>query len=130
MSAVLKSCIKFKGLDSCLMSFSTEHDSKNKSLGRSSFNKSETKKSGLRVDEYKMPPIVDFDSNEAKQSDWDSIVCVHENLRLVTTWDFVKSTMGKHKLDHERFSTNEKQAISFSQAIATVIEFIFYFEAN
>ena len=36
------------GLDSCLMSYSLEHDSKNKSLGRGSYNKQETRKTGLR----------------------------------------------------------------------------------
>jgi U3 small nucleolar RNA-associated protein 21 len=97
------------GLDSCLMSFSTDHDSKNKSLGRASFNKLETKRTGLKLDEHKMPPIIDFASEESKQSDWDGIVCIHQGIRLATTWDFSKSTMGKHKLDHERFATNEEK---------------------
>jgi U3 small nucleolar RNA-associated protein 21 len=55
-----------------------------------------------------IPPILDFDSSETKQSDWDSIVCVHENLRMTTTWNYLKSTMGKHKLEHTRFKKNEK----------------------
>jgi len=46
--------------------------------------------------------------SETKQSDWDSIVCVHENLRMTTTWNYLKSTMGKHKLEHTRFKKNEK----------------------
>ena len=96
------------GLDSNLMSFSTDHDSKNKSLGRGSYNKQETKRTGLKLDQHMMPPIIDFSSNESKQSDWDSIICVHENLRLATTWDYLKSTMGKHKLDHPRFKENER----------------------
>lgn len=103
------------------MSFSTEHDSKNKSLGRASYNKAETRRRGLKYDEHKMPPIVDFDSNETKQSDWDSVVCVHENLRMVTTWDYIKSTMGKHKIDHERFKNNETV---YGNVIATVIYII------
>ena len=104
------------------MSFSTEHESKNKSLGRASFNKKETKKSGLKYDQYKMPSIVDFNSNEIKQSDWDNIVCVHDNLRMVTTWDFMKSSMGKHKIDHERFKSNEQL---YGSVIATVILIFF-----
>ena len=96
------------GLDSNLMSFSTDHDRKNKSLGRGSYNKQETKRTGLKLDQHMMPPIIDFSSNESKQSDWDSIICVHENLRLATTWDYLKSTMGKHKLDHPRFKENER----------------------
>jgi U3 small nucleolar RNA-associated protein 21 len=96
------------GLDSNLMSFSTDHDRKNKSLGRASFNKQETKRNGLKLDQHKMPPIVEFDSNEVKQSEWDSIICVHENLRMATTWDYIKSTMGKHKIENVRFKENEK----------------------
>ncbi len=89
------------------MSFSIDHDGKNKSLGRASFNKIETKKSGLKLDEHKMPPIVDFDSNETKQSDWDSIICIHQGIRLATTWDYIKSTMGKYKIDNDRFTSHQ-----------------------
>lgn len=105
------------GLDSCLMSFSTDHDRKNKSLGRASFNKTETRKSGLRFDQHMMPPIVDFSSNETKQSDWDSVICLHENLRVATTWDYARSTMGKYKLDPARFQENERL---YSTVVATV----------
>lgn len=105
------------GLDSNLLCFSTEHESKNKSLGRASFNKIETKKSGLKLDQHKMPPIVDFASSEAKQSDWDNIICIHENLRMATTWDIIKSSMGKYKIDHPRFKSNEK---FYSSVMATV----------
>ena len=58
------------------MSYSLEYDSKNKSLGRGSYNKQETRKTGLRLDEHK---------DEIKQSDWDNIVCVHQGIRLVCT---------------------------------------------
>jgi len=110
------------GLDSCLMSFSTDHDRKNKSLGRASFNKQETKRSGLKLDQHKMPPIIEFCSNDTKQSDWDSILCVHDNLRLVTTWDYIKSTMGKHKIDNQRFKDNERL---YATVTATVITHLF-----
>ena len=42
--------------------FSTVHDSYNKSLGRASYNKAKTKKSGLQHDEHCMPPVSDFAS--------------------------------------------------------------------
>lgn len=99
------------------MSFSTDHDRKNKSLGRASYNKLETRKTGLKLDQHMMPPILDFDSNETKQSDWDSIICVHDNLRLATTWNYIKSTMGKFKLENTRFTENEKL---YSNVTATV----------
>jgi U3 small nucleolar RNA-associated protein 21 len=112
------------GADSCLMAFSTIHDSRNKSLGRASFNKAETRKSGLRLDEHRMPPVIEFSSSEAKQSDWDGVVCVHENLRAVTTWDFVKSSMGKHRIDPERFKENERL---YGSTTATVSSNYFFF---
>jgi len=52
----------FTGEDSTLRCFSTEHDSYNKSLGRASYNKAKTKKSGLKADEHRMPAITDFAS--------------------------------------------------------------------
>lgn len=90
------------------MSFSSVHDSKNKSLGRGSYNKVETKRTGLRLDTQMMPPIIDFCSNEVKQSEWDSVICIHDNLRMATTWNYIKSTMGKYKLESPRFNEREK----------------------
>ena len=116
------------GLDSCLMSFSTDHDRKNKSLGRASFNKMESRRSGLKLDQFMMPPIVDFCSNEVKQSDWDGIISIHEDLRMVTTWDYVKSTMGKHKIDHPRFKENERLYANVSATV--IILRIFFINAN
>jgi len=98
------------GLDSCLMSFSTVHDSKNKSLGRASFNKVETKRSSLKFDTNLMPSVCEFTSSQVKESEWDGIVCVHENLRIATTWNYIRGTMGKFKLENERFRAGSKYA--------------------
>lgn len=48
------------GQDSTMRMFSTVHDKYNKSLGRASFNKSETKRSGLKLDQHAMPPVTAF----------------------------------------------------------------------
>ena len=104
------------------MSFSTVHDSKNKSLGRASYNKVETKRTGLKLDTQMMPPILDFCSDETKQSEWDSIICVHDNLRMTSTWNYIKSTMGKYRLDHQRFKEGEK---FYKNVTATVITHLF-----
>jgi U3 small nucleolar RNA-associated protein 21 len=106
------------------MSFSTVHDSRNKSLGRASFNKLETKKTDLKLDQHKMPPILEFDSNEVKESEWDGIVCVHDNLRLATTWNFNKTTMGKFKLEHSRFKENEKLYANVNATVSLIISFV------
>ena len=109
------------GLDSYLMSFSSVHDSKNKSLGRGSYNKVETKRTGLKLDTQMMPPIIDFCSNEVKESEWDSIICVHDNLRMATTWNYINSTMGKYKLENPRFKENEK----FYRNVTATVSLIF-----
>ena len=39
----------------------------------------------------------------SRESDWDGIAACHQATPLVTTWNYQKSTMGKHKLRHDRF---------------------------
>ncbi|ESO94510.1 hypothetical protein LOTGIDRAFT_215492 [Lottia gigantea] len=91
------------GQDSTLRSFSTIHDKHNKNLGRASFDKAASKHSGLKKDQYMMPPITDFTAESSRESEWDNIVSCHRGLTLTTTWNYQKSTMGKHKFKHERF---------------------------
>ena len=55
------------GQDSTLKSFSTIHDSHNKNLGRASFNKTESKRSGLKRDKHMMPPVTAFASGKNVQ---------------------------------------------------------------
>ena len=52
------------GQDSTLHSFSTLHESKNRSLGRASYNKKQSKKSGLKLDKYMMPPVTAFTAGD------------------------------------------------------------------
>ena len=47
-----------------MRSFSIIHDRHNKNLGRASFNKAETKKSGLKRDQHMMPMVTDFASGK------------------------------------------------------------------
>jgi hypothetical protein len=58
---------------------------------------------------------------EVKQSDWDSVLCIHQSLRMATTWDYIKSTMGKYKIDNDRFKQDENR---FSNITATVGFFV------
>ena len=43
----------------------------------------------------------------SRQSDWDSIAAVHRGEKVVTTWNYKRSTMGAHRLVHKRFSDPE-----------------------
>ncbi|XP_064624692.1 WD repeat-containing protein 36-like [Lineus longissimus] len=94
--------------DSTLRSFSTVHERLNRSLGRASFNKAKSKKTGLKLDQHMMPPITDFASEMSRQSDWDCIIATHRGLRVSTTWNYDRSTMGKYKPEHDRFSQSRE----------------------
>ncbi|KAL4237143.1 WD repeat-containing protein 36 [Mactra antiquata] len=95
--------------DCTMRSFSTLHDSHNKSLGRASYQKKSTKKKTLKYDQHKMPYVVNFVAEPTRQSDWDNVLACHRGLRVVTTWNYQKSTMGQYKFDHESFSEDANQ---------------------
>ncbi|GFQ91859.1 WD repeat-containing protein 36 [Trichonephila clavata] len=91
------------GRDSTLRSFSTTAHCLNKSLGQASYNRKAAKRTGVRNDTKKMPPILDFCSESTREKDWDNIAAVHLHTKVVSTWSFNRSTMGENKLLHQRF---------------------------
>uniref|UniRef100_A0A8D0HH66 WD repeat domain 36 n=1 Tax=Sphenodon punctatus TaxID=8508 RepID=A0A8D0HH66_SPHPU len=95
------------GQDRTLQSFSTVHESFNKSLGRGSINKKKSKKQGLQYDTRALPPITTFASEIARQSDWDGIIACHQGCIICTTWNYQKTSMGVHKLQPKTFSKNK-----------------------
>lgn len=97
------------GQDGSLQSFSTVHDRFSKSLGHGSENKAKAKKAGLRSTSLRLPPIVSFASEIARQSDWDGIIACHQRKLSCTTWNFVRSTMGAYKLKPPNFINSEPQ---------------------
>ncbi|KAH9489302.1 WD repeat-containing protein 36 [Bulinus truncatus] len=94
------------GQDSTMRSFSTVHDKNNKNLGRASYFKKASKRAGLKLDKYKMPPVVRFAAEQCRESDWDNVLACHRSLNLVSTWSYQRTTMGKHMISHPRFSTD------------------------
>ncbi|XP_052776879.1 WD repeat-containing protein 36-like [Mya arenaria] len=107
------------GQDSTLRSFSTIHERHNKSLGRASYHKSQTKKKTLKYDQHRMPYIVNFVAEPSRQSDWDNILAYHRGLNLVTTWNYQRSTMGEHKFLHQRFT---EDAANHRNTVAQCVE--------
>nr|XP_033785021.1 WD repeat-containing protein 36 [Geotrypetes seraphini] len=95
------------GLDGTLQSFSTVHERYNKNLGRGSINKKKSKRKGLQYDTMKLPPIITFASETARQSDWDGIVACHQGYVSCTTWNYQKTSMGVHKLKPEKFKKSK-----------------------
>ncbi|CAL1530137.1 unnamed protein product [Lymnaea stagnalis] len=106
------------GHDSTMRSFSTVHDKFNKSLGRASYLKKASKRAGLKLDKHKMPPIVKFVAEPSRESDWDNVLACHRGLDLVSTWNYQRSTMGKHMITHKRFKTD----VSEHSIHATAVE--------
>jgi len=44
----------------------------------------------------------------SRQSDWDGIVVCHRGEVAATTWNFNRSTMGSHRLQHQRFKDDHR----------------------
>lgn len=91
------------GQDSTLKSFSTLHDKYNKDLGMAAYNKTLGKRKVSNKEARRMRPITCFAAETSRESDWDGIAACHQGTSTVTTWNYQKSTMGKHKLRHDRF---------------------------
>lgn len=101
------------GQDSRLHLFSTIHDKHNKCLGRAYFNKNTKVKKDLQL----MPPVTVFAAESNRDSDWDSVVACHRGLRTVTTWSTQRGSMGKYKLDSQRFHHGSQHRHTTAQAV-------------
>ncbi|XP_038068036.1 WD repeat-containing protein 36-like [Patiria miniata] len=86
------------GQDSTLKSFSTLHEKHNKDLGQANLKKTLGNKKGVLKQRFKMAAITHFAAEKSRESEWDSIAACHQGTAMVTTWNYQRSTMGKHKL--------------------------------
>ena len=68
------------GLDSSFRAFSTVTDILHRSLGHASWNRKVSKKHKVTEDPVRMPPIVDFTTETAKDREWDNIAAIHRLL--------------------------------------------------
>ncbi|KAJ3041212.1 hypothetical protein HDV00_009750 [Rhizophlyctis rosea] len=85
------------GRDRTLRTFHTFRDVQNVELSQGSLEK-KSKNLGLKVEELKLPQILQFDASEAKQREWDNIVTCHANDGQVRTWNYQRKAIGKHVL--------------------------------
>uniref|UniRef100_A0A8C0KM54 WD repeat domain 36 n=1 Tax=Canis lupus dingo TaxID=286419 RepID=A0A8C0KM54_CANLU len=80
--------------DGTLQSFSTIHEKFNKSLGHGLINKKKVKRKGLQnAMSVRLPPITKFAAEEARESDWDSIIACHQGKLSCSTWNYQRSTI-------------------------------------
>ncbi|XP_036341537.1 WD repeat-containing protein 36-like isoform X1 [Rhagoletis pomonella] len=112
-------CIRFHGSngtsilsageDSALRVFSTISESLNKSMGKASYNRKQSKKRNrFDGDALRMPPIIEFTSETTREREWDNIAAIHEGIIQTTTWSFHKNRMGEHRLIPQKFQNKER----------------------
>uniref|UniRef100_A0A673T7D8 WD repeat domain 36 n=1 Tax=Suricata suricatta TaxID=37032 RepID=A0A673T7D8_SURSU len=94
--------------DGTLQSFSTIHEKFNKSLGHGLINKKRVKRKGLQNTlSVRLPPITKFAAEEARESDWDSIIACHQGKLSCSTWNYQRSTIGSYFLKPKELKTDD-----------------------
>ncbi|KAM9253950.1 WD repeat-containing protein 36 isoform 3-T3 [Dugong dugon] len=97
--------------DGTLQSFSTIHEKFNKSLGHGLINKKRVKRKGLQNTlSVRLPPITKFAAEEARESDWDSIIACHQGKLSCSTWNYQRSTIGAYFLKPKELKTDDVTA--------------------
>lgn len=89
------------GRDSTMKMFHMYSERLNRNLGTARDNS----KSRIRnpADIKKLPPIVGFAAEPAKEKQWDNIAAYHECSDIVTTWTYDKCRMGEHVIVQPTF---------------------------
>lgn len=85
------------GVDRSLRFICTVRDARSCELSQGSLTK-KSKNRGVKLEELKLPPIIDFAAENARQSAWDNIVTCHQGESEARTWSFQRKSIGKHHL--------------------------------
>ncbi|KAJ2994757.1 hypothetical protein HDV02_001333 [Globomyces sp. JEL0801] len=85
------------GQDRALRSFCLIRDSQNVELSQGSLVK-KSKILNVHVDDLRLPNILQFSSQLAKQAEWDNIISCHSGENSARTWSFQRKAIGKHIL--------------------------------
>ncbi|KAJ3268605.1 hypothetical protein HDV01_002543 [Terramyces sp. JEL0728] len=85
------------GQDQSLRVFSIIRDSQNTELSQGSLEK-KSKQFKTSLNQLRLPNIIQFDSNEMKQKEWDNVVTCHSGDSKARTWSFQRKAIGKHVL--------------------------------
>ncbi|KAJ3294723.1 hypothetical protein HK104_003329 [Borealophlyctis nickersoniae] len=99
------------GTDRTLRMFSTIRDAQNMELSQGSIEK-KSKAIGVKMAELKAPQIVQFDSSDAKEKEWDNIVSCHANDAQARTWSFQRKAIGAHALTSTDYAPVMAVAVS------------------
>jgi len=78
--------------------FNTWADHQNREISQGKTFAKQAKRFGVKIEERRLTPIVDFDSSDLKEREWDNIITCHEDDTCSYTWNFEKKVAGKHSL--------------------------------
>ena len=80
------------GQDCSFRSFHATRDSQSRELSQGPLE-SISNRHSKKISDLKLPPIVDFDCCELRNSDWANIISCHEKTSSAYTWSFKKKTL-------------------------------------
>lgn len=83
--------------DRSLRCFNVFSDARSHEFSQGSVVK-RSKKLGLKAEQLKISPIIDFAAEEVREREWDNVVSVHLNAARARTWRMEDKRLGGHKL--------------------------------
>ena len=99
------------GSDSTLKIFSCVNKIP-KNLGQATMDKKRAKKRGLKYDDGKLPPIIDFALETTREGEWDGLIAAHYRHPVATTWNLQSSRMGSYKFVYGNENVDLRDSIS------------------
>ncbi|KAL0092025.1 Utp21 specific WD40 associated putative domain-containing protein [Phycomyces blakesleeanus] len=85
------------GRDQSLRSFSLRRDAQSFEFSQGHLA-SKSNKKGLKMEDLKLPQIVDFSTCIAKEKEWDNVSTCHLNDNAIRTWSLNKKSKGKYTM--------------------------------
>jgi U3 small nucleolar RNA-associated protein 21 len=86
------------GQDRCLRFFSTIRDEQNVEMSQGSLGKLAKKRQQSRVDQLRLPQIIQLAASQSKQQrDWDNVLTCHLNDSVARTWSVERKSIGKYE---------------------------------
>ena len=109
------------GSDSTLKIFSCVHKAP-RNLGQATLDRKRARKRGFKLDDGKLPPIVDFAVESAREGEWDGLVAAHYRHPVATTWNLHCNRMGSYKFmyDEATLSTEDNRAVDGRMFVSSV----------
>lgn len=115
--------IRFCGTSSNILSgsqdrtfryFSTVRDQRTREMSQGHFQSKTNNKAYLGDAPPKLPPMIDFCFNIAKQREWDNVVSCHRGSNVAVTWNRQNFVIGKYRLQSHAPNQSNITSVSIS----------------